>query len=107
MMKTMHAGPGSPEQDEVMILHELIRAATADYVTGHADPRHAMALLMSVLPSYSGTLFATLQFMGEVTQGDTARMAKLITKNFREGIKVGLTRATRLARDEGYMGAPN
>ena len=98
------AKPGSSEHHEVVLLHELICAATADYVSNHHDPRFAMRLLMSVLPSYAGSLFATLMFMGEVRSQDTARMVKSVGVNFRSGIKVGLNRAKRVASETGYMG---
>lgn len=104
-LTTRLAAPGSDEQLEVIVLCELLRQATEHYVSSSGDPRHAMALLMTALPMYAGTIFGTLMVMGEVTQQDTARMAKMVQTNFLQGIKVGLSRASRAAKETGFMGA--
>jgi hypothetical protein len=106
-LRSRSAEHGSAEEGEIVFLSNLIRAATADYVTSHPDPRHAMALLMTALPMYAGSLFATLMFTGDVGQQDTARMAKMVAKNFREGIKVGVSRAHRVAQETGFDGVPS
>lgn len=98
------AKPGSEQHKEVAALNEILREATADYVTSHPDPRVAMSLLMTALQSHSGIVFGQLLYMGEVPQQDTARAAKMASRNFREGIKVGLARSQRVGREMGYEG---
>jgi|TARA_R100001224_G_scaffold30488_2_gene16778 hypothetical protein len=98
------AAPGSAQHQEVAALTEMLRSATAGYVTSHPDPRAAMSLLMTSMQSYSGILFGQLLYMGEVPQQDTARAAKMASRNFREGIKVGLARSQRVGREIGFEG---
>ena len=103
-LKYRTAEHGGADEAEIIHLHQLLRVATADYVTSHADPRQAMAMLMTAMPTYAGVLFGTLMLMGEVSQQDTRRMADSVARNFRSGIKVGLSRAKRAASETGFMG---
>lgn len=95
----------SAETAEIAMLCETIRQAFEPYVAEHDDPRHPMAMLMTALPMYAGSLFAALVFAGEIDPKALARMAQACAHNFREGHKVGLRRAARVAQETGAFGA--
>ena len=98
------ASVGSTEFAEVAAVAELIRSVTVDYVEQHEDPVHAMAMLMTALPTVAGTHFASLLYVGALNKADQARMAKSCAHNFREGVKVGMKRADRVANATGFKG---
>ena len=66
---------GSSTHIEVVAVCEMIRKATARYVTEARDPREALAVLMTALPNYAGTLFATLMLTGDINPQEQARAA--------------------------------
>lgn len=99
------AAGDSDEMADVRLIIDLIQPALAKYVANHADPRQAMAYMITALPLYAGTAFANLVFMGDMDQAQKARMAKACSHNFRQGVEVGLRRASRVMRETGAMGA--
>ncbi|MCW2405085.1 hypothetical protein M2336_001714 [Sphingobium sp. B1D7B] len=60
--------------------------------------------VMTAAAVYAGIVFARMMFMDAVKQQDTARAARMVAINFRNGIKVGLTQANRVALEKGYGG---
>lgn len=78
---------------------EAMRAATTPYVELAGDPRDGLSALMTAANMFAGAQFGTLLVLGAVNQQDTRRAAEAASRNFREGVKIGTRRATRVARE--------
>ncbi|WP_394440138.1 hypothetical protein ACGGKE_03705 [Sphingobium naphthae] len=88
---------------DVMDICSRFDRALAEDGEASADPeRQSTALTASAI--YAGIIFARMMFFDLARQGDTARAAKLVGINFRNGIKIGLMHANRCAAEQGYGG---
>ena len=97
------AALGDPKFAEVMEFCSRFDRALADDGEVIADPERQSAALTAAA-TYAGIIFARMMFFDLARQGDTARAAKLVGVNFRNGIKVGLMHANRCAAEQGYGG---
>ena len=93
----------SPEFAEAMEYCHRFDLALAEFgETIVAPERQSVALTAAAL--YAGIIFSRMMFFDLARQGDTARAAKLVGINFRNGIKIGLMHANRVAAEQGYGG---
>jgi len=97
-IQTRALDAGEPLHDLVMVMMETMRATTASLVMSVDDPRDGLSALMTAANMFAGSQFGALLVVGAVTQQDTKRAADAASRNFREGVKVGLRHATRVAR---------
>jgi len=77
--------------------------ALAEMGEGVADPER-QSVVLTAAAMYAGIIFSRMLFFDLARQGDTARAAKMVGINFRNGIKIGLMHANRAAQKQGYGG---
>ena len=92
-----------PKFAEVMDYCSRFDSALAELGEGVTDPERQSAVLTAAA-LYAGIIFSRMLFFDLARPGDTARAAKLVGVNFRNGIKVGLAHAKRTADMQGYRG---
>lgn len=94
---------GSPEQEQIVEITELFRKVLTDAGIVWTDPFYA-PLVMTAASSFAGMVFGTLIVMGVADDKDKRRITESMAHNFREGIKVGKTRAARIEQESGMTG---
>lgn len=77
--------------------------ALASLGEGVVEPDQ-QSIVLTAASMYAGIIFARMMFFDLARQSDTARAAKMVGVNFRNGIKIGLMHANRCATEQGYGG---
>lgn len=98
------ATPGDDKFAEAMEFCSRFDRAIADQLGDHAADPEKQSAALTAAAMYAGIIFARMLFFDRARQGDTARAAKMVGINFRNGIKIGLTHANRCAAEQGYGG---
>lgn len=91
---------GEPLRELVMTMVNAMHEAAAPLIMQVADPRDGISALMTAASMFAGAQFGTLSVMGAVKQQDTRRAVEAAGRNFREGIKVGSSKALRAVDDQ-------
>lgn len=99
-IQTRMLGPNDPLQGLVMEMVSAMHAIAGPLTQAAGDPRDGISALMTAASMYAGSQFGTLLVLGAVDQKDTRRAVEAAGRNFREGIKVGLTRAARIEAEQ-------
>lgn len=101
-IKTITAGVGSPDFDDILAMADAMRESI---VPGFdwSDP-HTMAKAITAAAMFAGTMFGQSIVVGIAKDGDRRRAGEMVLTNFRQGIAAGKRRGYRIAAELGEGG---
>lgn len=100
-LKAVRGEAGDPMFEACFELVEIMRAATAQFMTERfADPRDGLTCLMSAASVFSGAQAGVLMSLGAFKTQDKRRISAAAQVNFKQGIDFGLRHGLRVASDQ-------
>ncbi len=103
-LKTRAISHDEPLNDIVFSMVNAMKLACSPYVSQAGDPRDGMSAMMTAAAMLAGAQFGSLMVLGAVRQQDTKRAVDAAGRNFREGIKVGMSQAARFEQEANIGG---
>lgn len=84
---------------EIMGLVNMLKAATAEFITSSNDIPEAQNRLAAAAAIFSGTLLGQMIVMGVLTDQQQRAMVEIMAANVRQGVRIGKSAATRILID--------